>query len=182
VYTTENKYIVFRIGSYPLALPVDRILKIVTCPDHLGQLLRDVWLAQMGQRMVLIMNLHQSFLPKNEADLNDNFGRFLLMVRGKDGEICGIPLDEPPNLEDIPASIVQDVPPSYYQVGLPEWIAQIAILNDQSKTSAILMLDIDRALTARARILSAEPTALKALQQVEPNSSETPAMVELAAL
>ncbi len=56
---------------------------------------------------------------------------------------------------------------SYYQVGLPHWISQISILTDQGVTKAILMLDIDRALSARAQMISAQPAALKALSQIE---------------
>ncbi len=116
-------------------MPVDRILKVITCPDNLGLMLRDAWLAKMGQRMIMILNLNKSFEQKNEEEIakDDNFGKFLLIVRGDRGEVCGIAIDEPPNLEEIPDATIQDVPPSYYQVGLPHWIAQISILTDRGE-------------------------------------------------
>jgi hypothetical protein len=100
-----------------------------------------------------------------------------LIVRGDRSEVCGIQIDEPPNLEEIPDATIQDVPLSYYQVGLPHWIAQISILTDRGVTKAILMLDLDRALKARAQMLSAQPAAIKALSQIE--TVETKATVEL---
>jgi purine-binding chemotaxis protein CheW len=180
--TATQKYIVFRIANYPLALPVDRVLKVLTCPDNLGKMLRDTWLAQMGQRMIMILNLHQSFEKKNreELDREDDFGKFLLLVKGDRDEICGIPIDEPPNLEEIPDETIQEVPPSYYQVGLPNWIARISIIKNNNTTKAILMLDIDRALGARAQMLVAQPATLKALSQIE--TVETQATVEIIAV
>jgi chemotaxis signal transduction protein len=153
-YLIHNpKYIVFKILNQLLLLPVDHVLKVITCPLHLSRSLRDAGLAQMGQRTVLILNLHQSL----DANYNpqspdaDRWGRFLLMTQGKQGDLCGIPVDAPPNLLEIPDHTLQPVPTSYSHIGMLAGVSHIAILPHKPDPMTILMLNVKQVLAAKAR-------------------------------
>ncbi len=146
-----DKYITFKVYTYILALPVDSIFKVVTCPPHLSKTLWEAQLAQMGQRTVMLINLH-SYLDPNynsRQQGNDNSGNFLIIAQGNSDELYGIQVDAPPSMLAIDAASIQPVPKSFHNIGLPIWISQIAIINQKTEPITILMLDINQASVSK---------------------------------
>ncbi|MBD2775891.1 chemotaxis protein CheW [Iningainema tapete] len=147
---TEGKYITFKISNYILALPIDNIFKVITCPPDLSKILKHTKLAQMGKRTVMLLNLRASLDPHlNHQQDNDCFGRFLIITQGSQEELYGILVDAPPNLLKISETSIQSVPESFHHIGLPSWVSQIAILNHKDQPSTILMLDINQAFALK---------------------------------
>ena len=140
---TEDKYITFKVHTYTLALPIDSVFKVVTCSSHLSQTLREAKLAQMGQRTVMLVNLHSSLDPNysyNQQE-NSNSGRFLIIAQGSTGELYGIQADAPPNMLSIDEMSIQPVPKSFHNIGLPTWVSRIAILEQKGEPITILILN-----------------------------------------
>ncbi|MDZ8055599.1 MAG: chemotaxis protein CheW [Aulosira sp. ZfuVER01] len=148
-FVAEEKYIIFKVYTYILALPIDSVFKVVTCPVELSQTLREAKLAQMGQRTVMLVNLHSHLNPNYNHQENDHSGRFLIIAQGSAGELYGIQVDAPPNMLSISETSIQPVPQSFHNIGLPTWVSRIAILNQKSEPTTILMLDINQTLPSR---------------------------------
>lgn len=158
-YITEEKYITFKVYTYILALPIDSVFKVVTCPVELSQTLREAKLAQMGKHTVMLVNLHSHLIPNyhHPQQENDTLGRFLIIAQGSAGELYGIQVDAPPNILSIAETNIQSVPQSFHNNGLPTWVSRIAILNQKSEPTTILMLDINQTLPSKS------PEAMAAL-------------------
>lgn len=150
---TEEKYITFKVYTYILALPIDSVFKVVTCPVQLSQTLRNAKLAQMGQRTVMLVNLHSHLIPNyhNAQQENDSLGRFLIIAQGSAGELYGIQVDAPPNILSIAETSIQAVPQSFHNIGLPTWVSRIAILNQKAEPTTILMLDINQTFASKTQ-------------------------------
>ncbi len=146
---SEDKYITFKVFTYTLALPIDSIFKVVACPPHLSQSLREAKLAQMGQQTVMLVNLHSNLDSKYNyhQQENDNSGRFLIIAQGNTGELYGIQADAPPNMLSIDQTNIQPVPESFHNLGLPSWVSQIAILEHKGEPTTVLMLNICNSFT-----------------------------------
>jgi chemotaxis signal transduction protein len=144
----EEKYIIFKVYTYTLALPIDSVFKVVTCPIQLSQTLRQAKLAQMGQRTVMLVNLHSHLIPNysHHQQENDSSGRFLIIAQGTAGELYGIQVDAPPNILSIAETSIEKVPHSFHNIGLPTWVSRIAILKHKSEPNTILMLDINQSI------------------------------------
>ncbi|OUL22837.1 chemotaxis protein CheW [Nostoc sp. 106C] len=150
-FIAQEKYITFKVYTYILSLPIDSIFKVITCPVQLSQTLRAAKLAQMGQRTLMLVNLHSHLNPNySEQQENDNSGRFLIIAQGRAGELYGIQVDAPPNMLSIDETSIQPVPQSFHNIGLPTWVSRIAILNQKGEPTTILMLDINQTLPNRA--------------------------------
>ncbi|BAZ47750.1 putative CheW protein [Nostoc sp. NIES-4103] len=151
-YFAEEKYITFKVSTYILALPIDSVFKVVTCPYDLSKMLRSTKLAQMGQRTVMLFNPY-SCLERNHdrnQQENDHLGRFLIIAQGSVGELYGIQVDAPPNMLSISESSIQPIPQSFHHIGLPTWVSRIAIVNQKEQPITILMLDINQAFASKS--------------------------------
>lgn len=146
----EEKYITFKVSTYILALPIDSVFKVVTCPLELSQMLRATKLAQMGQRTVMLFNLYSSLERNGDRNQqeHDHSGRFLIIAQGSVGELYGIQVDAPPNMLSISETSIQPIPPSFHHIGLPTWVSRIAIVNQKGEPITILMLDINQAFAS----------------------------------
>lgn len=144
----NRNFIAIKIADYTLALSIDAVVKVVTCPPRLIEQLQTVGLAQIGHRTIAILNLYEkikatySFLPNNPSV----GAKFLLIAQTKQGEFCGFCLNEPPNLIEIPASSIQPIPNSYNHTGLLDWFSHIAIIPQKDTTTGLLILDVNQVL------------------------------------
>lgn len=147
----EEKYITFKIYDYLLALPVDSVFKVTTCPPDFSQTLQNSKLAQMGQRTVMLINLYSYLDPNyNRNQQNDNNGRFLIISQGQNAEFYGILADTPPSMLSISDTSIQPVPQSFHSIGLPTWVSKIAIIEQKGTPTTILMLDINQNFSNKA--------------------------------
>jgi|GEM_PF-1512218 len=150
---TEGKYITFKVSTYLLALPIDSVFRVITCPSDLGQTLQEAKLAQMGDRTVMLLNLRAFLDPLLGHVHSGEHRHFLIITQGLEGELYGILVDAPPNLLNIPETSIQPVPQSFHQIGFPAWVSQIAILKQKNESTTILMLDIYQAVTRKSQDL-----------------------------
>ncbi|MBE9009572.1 chemotaxis protein CheW [Pseudanabaenaceae cyanobacterium LEGE 13415] len=139
------RLIVFAIAGYRLGLPVDQILRVVNCPEELkAQSSERLELLPLGQHTLSVLNL-RSHLSLNQArpTLESDF----LVVAKVGAELCAIRVDAPPDLIEVEAATIRQLPAPYRQ-GHPLSIAnQVVVLPQGKATLAIFLLDLKRVLT-----------------------------------
>ena len=138
-----EKLIVFKIADYLLGLPISDVLKVVTCSLTDNRNLRTMGIVQLGQYMVKVLDFHQSL---SSGDLTDLPGEqsFLVITRDGEGELCGILVDEPPNLMELPQQTLQSIPQSHHQSSLSQMVSHAAVVSAKEGTITIFLLDMKR--------------------------------------
>ncbi len=146
-----DKFIVFRIADYLLGLPIGDVLKIVHCSAVTNRGLRTMGFVQIGRHMLRVLDLHEQLGAKpylaptggSPQLLKDQ--PFLVITRGREGELCGILVDEPPNLVELSLEMIQSLPPSddYGKGGLA-FMSHAAVVTHEQVTTTIFLLDVKR--------------------------------------
>lgn len=139
--TTVDKFIVFKIADYLLALPMNDVLKVVNFP--LSSNLKAMGLVQLGQHTIRILDLHRQLSSGDISSLANN-PPFLLIIRNPQGELCGIGVDKTPNLMELPLEIMRSVPHSSGQSSILEIVSHAAILSQEEATTTVFLLDGSR--------------------------------------
>jgi purine-binding chemotaxis protein CheW len=136
-----GKFIVFKIMDYLLALPIEEVLKVVNCSPVASSSIRTMGVVQLGRHMIRVLDLHQRFSISNLPQLPAN-QLFLVITRGSGEELCGIPVDEPPNLVELPLDIMRRLPKSQLESNrLLELVSHAAVLAQENVTTTIFLLD-----------------------------------------
>ena len=141
-----DKFIVFKIADYHLALPIAQVLKVINCSPKLSGELNTMGLIQLGKHMVRVLDLQQQLSLAGSAPLSSN-SPFLMITRLPGGELCGIPVGEPPNLLELPLEMMHNLPPSdsYSKPGL-NLMSHAAVISQGNVTITIFLLDLQRVL------------------------------------
>lgn len=145
-----GKFIVFKITDYFFALPISIVVKAINYPQN-NRDLNSTGLVQIGSHTLALLDLHQ-LLGDRTPDFTSNTP-FLLIVQVIEGELCAIPVDEPPNLVELSSDSIRALPQSYHHNNLLDLVSYGAILSESGKTFTIFLLDINRAWHGN-RILS----------------------------
>lgn len=143
----SGKFIVFTIAEYFLALPIFSVLKVVNYPLQGNDNLRAAGLVQIGQHTLVLLDLHQKLATSYAPPLTRN-SPFLVVTQVVQGELCAIPVDEPPNLVELPKDTIQTLPKSYHQNGLLDLVSHVAVFSHEEETFTIFLLDMNRVLSA----------------------------------
>ncbi len=129
------RVVVFAIADYLFALPVGAVLKVMACPPIRSTVESGIGMVDLGAQTITIVDLRQKFIQQVQGQQAhqvpsavDTSGRFLLLTQTRTGEICGIPVDKPPALIDIPLEAVRPVPWSYRQVAELSCVSHMAVL------------------------------------------------------
>lgn len=141
--TAAGKFIVFKIADYFFALPISIVLKAINYPQLNNKDLNTTGLVQIGSHTLALLDLHQ-LLGDRTPHLDRNTP-FLLIVQVVEGELCAIPVDEPPNLVELPNDSIRALPRSYDRNNLLDLVSYGAILSEEGKTFTIFLLDINQA-------------------------------------
>ena len=124
-------------SDYLFALPVEAVLKAITCPPINWVANSGIGMTDFGSQNVTVVDLRQQFICSNSSkeeaknsDLVVNSQRFLILLKTQTKELCGIPVADPPTLTDIPLSTIRPVPLSYRQVAGLSWASHMTILSE----------------------------------------------------
>lgn len=140
------RLIVFAIAGYRLGLPVDQILRVVNCPEELKtQSSERLELLSLGQHTISVLNLRSQLSLNRARTISESD---FLVVAKVGAELCAIRVDAPPDLIEVEAATIRQLPAPYRQ-GHPLSIAsQVVVLPQGKATLAIFLLDLKRVLTA----------------------------------
>jgi len=141
-----EKLIVFAIANYHLALPIDQVLRVVNYPTETSKPLEKVGLIQLGRHAIRVVNLSQR-LELSQGTHSTQFP-FLMLIRGLNQELCGIPIPTPPDLIEISTEELQPLEWSPAASPLLATVSHAAVVNQENATLSILLLDLSRVLVA----------------------------------
>ena len=140
-------------ADYLFALPVEAVLKAITCPPINWVVESGIGITDCGTQTVTVVDLRQQFLlpnPQRQEERNSsqvtNSHRFLILLKTRTEELYGIPVAHPPTLTDIPLSIIRPVPLSYRQVAGLSWASHMAILSEtqEKKPLKVFLLGMSK--------------------------------------
>ncbi|MCX7596118.1 MAG: chemotaxis protein CheW [Fischerella sp.] len=140
-----EKFIVFTVADYRLALPIKAVLKVVTNPYAMNHKLSNIGLIQIGHHMIRVLDLHQQLSLKDWRQFPENLP-FLVITPTSQGDLCGIPVCEPPDLIELPLATIRQVPQSYRQSGVLEIASHAIAISQEDITTTIFLLDIPQVL------------------------------------
>jgi len=136
-----EKYIVFKISDCLMALPMDNVLKVINTPS-LQRGWNAMGLIQIGNYTIRIVDLYQQLNAEDRSLLPDHQS-FLVITRPLRGELCGIVVDEPPNLVELDHDLIRKLPQSNRQLPM---VSHAAIIPENEVTTTIFMLDLQQLL------------------------------------
>ncbi|WP_051470127.1 chemotaxis protein CheW [Fischerella sp. PCC 9605] len=139
-----EKFIAFTVADYRLALPIKAVLKVVTCPPKTDRKLSKMGLIQVSRYMIRVLDLHQHLGLEDLRQLPDQ--PFLVITPNSQGELCGIPVCEPPDLIELPLETIRQLPQSYRQSGVLEIASHAIAISQQEITTTIFLLDMPQVL------------------------------------
>ncbi|NEP10604.1 MAG: chemotaxis protein CheW [Symploca sp. SIO2C1] len=175
--SNAGKFIVFKIADYFLALPIQDVLKVVNCSFELTGSLRTMGLVKIGRHMIQVLDWHEQLAclgsPQSEQTnphvtqlvTTGSFPQlpvkqtFLVITRDYQGALCGIAVDEPPNLVELPLEIMQALPESNHQSNVFKMISHAVVLSSGALSTTIFILDVER--FSKYTINDSQPLLLK---------------------
>jgi purine-binding chemotaxis protein CheW len=164
-----GKFIVFKIANYRLALPINKVLKIVSFSPEANRDLSTMGLVQLGRHTIKLLDFHQDLYGKSrnftalltgDSPPESKKQQFLVIVRKSPGEFCGILVDEPPDLMEFPQEIIRTLPQSEKRgKGILSMVSHAAIISQEKLTTTIFILDVQRVVDSE--IIDSRLPALK---------------------
>jgi chemotaxis signal transduction protein len=147
------KYIVFSVAAYRFALPVEQVLRVIRRPASTHGQFNEIGLLQIDRYIIKILDLYQSF----QTGATDSLQQRSLLVITHDfqGHLYGIPVCAPPDLVELPPSVVQPLPEPNSYSSLPERISYAVATSSSTTALPIFLLDLQRVFTLEipARLL-----------------------------
>ncbi|MBD1865864.1 chemotaxis protein CheW [Leptolyngbya sp. FACHB-541] len=138
-----EKLIVFAIANYDLALPIDQVLRVINYPLDTSKSLEKIGLIQCGRHTIRAVNLSQQ-LQLETPDAQPL--PFLMLVRGIDQELCGIPVSAPPDVIEISIEALQPLEWTSTTSPLLKVVSHTAVVKQTDETLSILLLDLYQVL------------------------------------
>lgn len=150
-----NKYITFKISDYLFALPSEDILKVVATPPASQGGMVSMGLVQLEQYSIQILNLPTLLSIKEKSttepgDVAEELTEagsvknppFLIVMQNADQELCGIAVDAPPDLMDIPVYALKPVPHEKRLTRTLRWVSDVVTYDLGGERHTLLILDI----------------------------------------
>ena len=146
--------IIFNVSEYVFAMPVGAVHKIIISPPITNNMERGIGIVNLGSQTITVLDLRYKFDRNfSEQSISPSSRRFLILIKTKTREICGIIVDLPPVLTDIPLSSIQPVPNSYREVMGLDLTSYMAILpwkkaqqEDEKDSQNIFILGMEQIL------------------------------------
>ncbi len=149
--TTQNelkpeKWLVFTVAEYSLALPIAQVLQVVNNPSVTRELLNKIGLVQIGRHVIRLLDLHRQIAVENESVPETR--PFLIITRDLSGSLCAIPVSEPPTLIEVAPEMMQLLPQSHPRSRMAKIASHAATIDDAEATvqagvaGTVFLLDI----------------------------------------
>jgi chemotaxis signal transduction protein len=139
-----EKLIIFAIANYHLALPIDQVLRVINYPADTSESLEKIGLIQCGRHTIRVVDLYQQF--QLETTRSALPLPFLMLIRGLNQELCGVPVSAPPDVIEIPVEALQQLEWTSTTSPLLKSVSHTAVVKQADETLSILLLDLYRVL------------------------------------
>ncbi len=139
-----GKFIIFSAANYSFMLPVSEVLQVINRPVTTGELDK-AGLIQIGRHVIPLFDLHQQLEPENAVPAPTH-RPFLVITHGLPGELCAIPVGEPPNLVEFPLDLIQILPQTGSSSGVLRVASHAATLALEQAPATVFLLNLRRML------------------------------------
>ncbi|MCY6491892.1 chemotaxis protein CheW [Leptolyngbya sp. GGD] len=143
------RLVVFTIAGYRFGLPLESILRVVNVPEELkSSASGTLEVVPVGEYTLTVLNLRsQLSMTQGQAQaVSTRSQAEFLVVTQVETELCALRVDAPPDLIEIDAAAIRQLPAPYRQ-GHPLSIASHVVVLPQGKaTLAIFLLEMKRVL------------------------------------
>ncbi|WNZ44696.1 chemotaxis protein CheW [Leptolyngbya boryana CZ1] len=143
------RLVVFTIAGYRFGLPLESILRVVNVPEELKSSASGMLeVVPVGEYTLTVLNLRsQLSMTQGQAQaVSTRSQAEFLVVTQVEAELCALRVDAPPDLIEIDAAAIRQLPAPYRQ-GHPLSIASHVVVLPQGKaTLAIFLLEMKRVL------------------------------------
>jgi chemotaxis signal transduction protein len=138
-----EKFIVFRIAEYCLALSFDNVLRVIQYLPRQGEKLNALGLTQIGRHTIKILDIHQLLggEPSSQASANPVF---LVITHSSQGHLYGIPVYLPPDLIEIPSRLMNLLPPYDQSSHILSMASHTAVISQDEDETTVFLLDLKR--------------------------------------
>ncbi len=130
------KFLIFTMGNLNLAMGIDSVVRIIPLPKIHRSGDKLLGITTYEDQEVLVIDLYKRiYNQKTNIDKG-----FLVIFAGKNS-LCGITIATLPNVEDVPASIVQPVSSEYRDrdtLGIASHMMQVSIKKSEPQTVFLL--------------------------------------------
>ena len=151
-----TQYITFKLADYLLALPSQKILKIVATPPPEQGGLVGIGLVQLGQHSIQILDLSKLLdLKEPSKEAASQNPPFLVVFQDNAEDLWGIALPEPPDLMNVPDYALKPVPSEKRLARMLRWVSHLVTYDLNSDRHTLLLLDLSVILNLN----QTEPTA-----------------------
>jgi chemotaxis signal transduction protein len=140
-----EKFVVFTIADYSLALPIVEVLRVVNCPAKTSSELEEIGMIQIDRYVIRVLDLYQQLNAEAVSQLPRD-PSFLVIVQSAEGELWGIPVDEPPSVIEFPLQMMRPLPKSGEQFNLLKIASHVAVISQEQETTTIFLADLKRVL------------------------------------
>jgi len=157
--STVSKFIVFKIAEYYLGLPISHVLKVINCSSAISSGLNTMGVIYLGRHTIRVLDLHEQLHSDSSGHLPSN-QPFLVLTRTSGGELYAIPVEEPPNLVELPLEMIRTLPKAdRYSKPVLNLVSHAAVISQENVTTTIFLLDLQQVVNPT--IPDAYPLALK---------------------
>jgi len=142
------KFLIFTMGNLNLAIGINSVMRIIPLPKIHRSGDKLLGITTYEDQEVLVIDLYKRIYDQ-ETNLTKGF---LVIFIGKNS-VYGIAIATLPNVEDVPVSIIQPVPPAYRDrdtLGIASHMMQVSIKKSEPQT--VFLLDCELLLTHLTQI------------------------------
>ena len=152
-----------------MALLINDVLKVINCSSIANKEILTLGLFHIGCHTIRVLDLHHYLNEEIQNPISlqiDNLSQpkitesFILIVSNLDRQLCGILVDQPPDLLELPCEMMRSLPKSARQATtLLDLVSHAAVVSREGVTKTIFLLDVEQVLNLA--INHFHPLALK---------------------
>lgn len=139
------KMIVFNVGNFDLALPIEIVHKVLNQLPVYGSGLNGVGVAHVGEFEVTVIDLHRQLFQSSIINETSQKG-YLLIFHSKGGDLYGIPVASVPVLMDLPLASIRVLPDSYRSGDILQMATHVCYLPDEEPPLTIFLVNPEQML------------------------------------
>lgn len=139
------KMIVFTVGNFDLALPIEIVYKVLNQLPVYGSGLNGVGVAHVGDVEVTVIDLHRQLFQSSIINETSRKG-YLLIFHSKSGDLYGIPVASVPVLMDLPLDSIRVLPESYRSGDILQMATHVCYLPQEEPPLTIFLVNPEQML------------------------------------
>ena len=139
------KMIVFTVGTFNLALPIEIVYKVLNQIPVYGSGLNGVGIAHVGDLEVTVIDLHRQLFQSSIINETAKKG-YLLILHSKSSDLYGIPVSSVPALMDLPLASIRVLPESYRSGDILQMATHVCYLPEEEPPLTIFLVNPEQML------------------------------------